>query len=135
MKSKELDPRYFLGVEEKTYSFGRMPTATWQPAIDVCETKSAITVRAEVPGVVAEDLSVRIKGATLILDGIKRRPSFDGKPPCYIRLERAYGEFRQEIAIDWPLDAERATASLQGGILTIELPKLEKVVEVPIVKK
>jgi len=136
MRSKDVDPRRFITVEEKRIGFAWVVTTqAWQPAIDVCGSRATIIVRAEMPGVAPEDLSVRVKGATLVLSGTKRRPPAGENLLCYMRLERVYGEFSQEIVIDWPLDAERASASLRDGILTVELPKLEKVVEVPITKK
>lgn len=122
-------------VEERSHSLGKFAANTWQPAIDICESKSSIMIRVEVPGTAVQDLSVRLKGDRLILGGIKRRPHYDEKPLCYIRLERAYGEFSQDIEINWPIDIDRANATVQDGILTIQLPKLEKVVDVPIVKK
>jgi HSP20 family protein len=124
----------FLMGEEKGL-FCPLGPGVWQPNVDLCETKNLITLRAEVPGVKLEDLSVRIKGNLLTVSGIKRQPQIDEKPFCYICLERVYGEFTREIEIQYPVDGNNAQAWLQDGILTIELPKLERVIEVPILKK
>lgn len=136
MKQKSTDvylSSNFVISEER--GLGRLTPGVWSPEVDLCETKNAITVRVEVPGVGLDDLSVKIRGSSLLLSGIKREPQVDEKPLCYICLERVYGEFSREIQILCPIDAEKAKAFLHDGVLTIELPKTDKIINVPITKK
>ncbi len=123
----------FMISEEK--GFGRLAPGVWTPEVDLCETKNSITVRVEVPGVSIDDLSIKLRGGHLLISGIKREPQIDEKPLCYICLERVYGEFNREIQILWPIDAENAKALLNDGVLTIDLPKIDKIIEVPITKR
>ncbi|HYK88246.1 MAG TPA: Hsp20/alpha crystallin family protein, partial [Acidobacteriota bacterium] len=58
---------------------------------------------------------------------------------CYYCLERRYGRFDRSIPIHWVVDARAARASLERGVLTVKLPKLEdrrgQLVKIPITGK
>ncbi len=112
---------------------------TWSPSIDLCETSEAYMVRVELPGVDLKDISLTIQDGVLKVSGIKREPVVSQKLLCYYCLERRYGRFHREISLDAVVDAQRSAAFLQGGILSVELPKLPerrgKVIHVPIVRK
>ena len=74
----------------------------------------------------------------LQLQGIKREPDKNRKLRCYYCLERRYGKFDRRINIDWIVNPREIRASLNKGILTVELPKVRDrrgtVVEIPIKK-
>ncbi len=112
---------------------------TWSPSIDLCETSEAYTVRVELPGVDLKDISLTIQEGVLRVSGIKREPVVSQKMLCYYCVERRYGKFHREINLSGVVDAQRAAASLQGGILSVDVPKLPerrgKVIVVPIVRK
>ncbi len=116
----------------------KLALGTWSPSIDLCETCEAYTVRVELPGVDLKDISLTIQEGVLRISGVKREPDISQKLLCYYCLERRYGRFHREISLGAVVDAQRAAASLQGGILSIELPKLAerrgKVIHVPIVR-
>ncbi|NWG12586.1 MAG: Hsp20/alpha crystallin family protein, partial [Acidobacteria bacterium] len=106
---------------------------------DLCETSEAYTVRVELPGVDLEDISLTIQEGVLKVSGIKREPAVSQKLLCYYCLERRYGRFHREVNLGTVIDAHRAEAFLQGGILSVVLPKLSerrgKIIHVPIVRK
>jgi len=111
----------------------------WSPSVDLCETSEAYTVRVELPGVDLADISLAFQDGALRISGIKREPVTSHKLLCYYCLERRYGRFHREINLESVVDAHRATATLDNGILTVELPRLAErrgeVIEVPIVRK
>lgn len=110
---------------------------TWSPHMDICESKSSVTVRVELPGVDLSDVRVTIQDGNLRVRGNKRESSTAPKLLCYYCVERRYGRFDRKIAIDLAVDARRARASLDKGILTIEIPKLQdrgQLFEIPITK-
>jgi HSP20 family protein len=110
---------------------------TWTPHVDICESKSSVTVRVEVPGVDISEVRVTIQDGNLRVQGNKRESATSPKLLCYYCVERRYGRFDRQIAIDLPVDARRASASLEKGILTIDIPKLQdrgQLFEIPIKK-
>jgi HSP20 family protein len=111
---------------------------SWIPHVDLCQTEDRVLVRAELPGVVMTDIRLTFQQDTLRLQGIKRETDKKRKLRCYYCLERRYGKFDRCINIDWIVNPRLIHASLNKGILTIELPKLRDrrgtVVEIPIKK-
>ena len=69
---------------------------SWIPFVDISEGKSIIVVRAELPGVKEEDISIVVYSTKVELRGIKREQNFPYKVK-YIRLEREMGFFRRII--------------------------------------
>lgn len=112
---------------------------TWLPNVDLCETNELYTIRVELPGVDLEDISLTIQDAVVRVSGVKREPNISQKLLCYYCLERRYGKFLREINLERVVDARRATAQLDSGVLIVELPKLVdrrgRVLEIPIVRK
>jgi len=112
---------------------------TWLPNVDLCETSELYTVRVELPGVDLEDISLTVQDAVVRVSGVKREPIVSQKLLCYYCLERRYGKFLREINLESVVDARRATAQLDNGVLIVELPKLVdrrgRVLEIPIVRK
>ena len=107
------------------FEFQEQPghAATWTPSVDVCERPDAVVIFVEMPGVDRSDMQVAWTEGVLIISGLKRqRPSSRGVA-TYHCVERAYGNFRREIAIKIPVDHANAKAELKDGLLRIHLPK------------
>ncbi|HEX9105348.1 MAG TPA: Hsp20/alpha crystallin family protein [Polyangia bacterium] len=92
------------------------------PATDVYSTDEAVFVAVELPGVVADDVTVEIEGGELAVRG--RRHFAGGESAAYHRLERSYGEFRCAIALPDDADAAKRRVRLAGGVLTVEIPRI-----------
>lgn len=101
-----------------------LAVGSWTPHVDICETRSRILVHVELPGVDSSDLSVSFQGEDLRIQGIKREPVRSQKLLCYHCLERRYGKIDRTIHIGWVVNPKIARASMENGILTITLPKL-----------
>jgi len=97
--------------------------ATWSPTIDVCERPSEFVVFVEMPGVDRSDVQLVWADGVLIISGLKRQQPPDHGVATYLCVERAYGQFRREIAVKVPIDPKNAKAELMDGLLTIHLPK------------
>src|SRR5512136_1520214 len=112
---------------------------TWLPNVDLCETNELYTIRVELPGVDLEDISLTIQDSVVRVSGVKREPNISQKLLCYYCLERRYGKFLREISLESVVDARRATAQLDNGVLIVEIPKLierrGEVLEIPVVRK
>jgi HSP20 family protein len=100
-------------------------TASWTPAVDVFEDKDSVKIVAELPGVKPEDVKLSIENNVLTLRGEKKQVA-EEKTERVHRYERAYGFFERSFALPNTVDAERAEARYDTGLLTIQLPKVER---------
>jgi HSP20 family protein len=104
-----------------------------EPAIEVADTKDAVVVKAQVPGVSKENIQVSVTENTLMLKGeVKQEETKDDKN--YHRREFHYGAFTRTIALPTTVQADKATAQLKDGVLEVTIPKREetKAKDIPI---
>ncbi len=131
--SGQLSPLSTLRTEmERLFdSFMRSPRAVldwpfgqraWEPTVDVAENEQELTVRAEVPGIKPEELTVTVSGNQLVLAGEKKEESED-KGKGYHRVESRYGSFRRSIPLPEVVDQNQVEAEYANGVLTIHLKK------------
>lgn len=92
----------------------------WAPAADAFEGPREYVFRVEIPGVSLSDVKLEVEGARLRLSGT--RPEVN-PASRFLRMERVYGDFDREFEIPHDIDADRISASLASGILTIRAPK------------
>ncbi len=92
------------------------------PAVDVVEEKDALLLKAEIPGVRAEEVDVSVHGNVLTLKG-ERKLSNDEKREGFRRIERSYGSFSRSFTLPDTIELEKVGAELRDGILTVRLPK------------
>jgi HSP20 family protein len=98
----------------------------FRPNVDCFHTDEphALTVVVELPGVDAQSVRVNAGERVLIVAGERRRPQVPGR--VYQQMEIEYGPFERQIRLAENVDPERATARLEHGVLTIELPVVSK---------
>lgn len=92
------------------------------PCIDVTEDDKAVRVEAELPGMSDKDIELSLSRDALTITGEKR----DGKEERtgnYFHTERSFGSFMRTIPLPVEIDAEKAQARFEKGILKITLPK------------
>lgn len=107
--------------------FGAFPFAAsggsaWAPALDVVESESELTVRAELPGLQPEDIQIEVSGEMLVLSGEKRQQAEESRENWY-RAERRFGSFRRAIPLPSAVDADKVTAEYDKGVLVVHLPR------------
>ena len=95
------------------------------PVVDISESKKEITVKAEIPGIEADDLDVSLDGRTLIIKGEKKHEKED-KDENYHRMERSYGYFRRTVPLPADVDPSKVEASYKKGVLKIILKKTKE---------
>ncbi|MCZ2111971.1 MAG: Hsp20/alpha crystallin family protein [Dehalococcoidia bacterium] len=99
------------------------PLTEWSPRCDVTEKDGEILVHAELPGVEAKDMEVKVQNRVLTIRGEKRvERTEDEKERHY--SERFFGSFERSLTIPENVDEERIEASLKDGVLEVHLPKL-----------
>jgi len=94
------------------------------PEVNIFETKDGFVLEAEMPGVNKDGLEVTLEGNTLTLVG-HRNDEFPGSELVYRESKPAH--FRRVFELDPALDAGKISAKMDQGILTLILPKAEKV--------
>ncbi len=94
--------------------------------LDVLDAGPDVVVRANLPGTKAEDLSITYLDHTLTIKGEVKEDA-ELKGASYLRRERRASTFARSINLPVALDMEHAEAKLEDGILTLRLPKSEKI--------
>jgi HSP20 family protein len=97
---------------------------TWTPPVDIYETDDALILKAELPGVSKDDVSIEIHQNTLVLRG-QRQHEAEVKEDHYHRVERAYGTFQRSFMLPTLVDQEHVHATYHDGVLELRLPKSE----------
>jgi HSP20 family protein len=94
----------------------------WSPPVDVEETDEAWIVEADLPGAQQDDVNVEVRGSELIVTGeIKERE----RRGILRRRTRRTGRFEYRVTLPGEADADNVDARLEGGVLTIRVPKSE----------
>ena len=95
------------------------------PAINLTEDKDTFYIRAELPGVKAGDLDIQATGQNLSISG-ERKIEAENEGVKYHRREREAGKFSRIIALPGDIDSDKVSAGIANGILTVTIPKAEK---------
>lgn len=105
---------------------GMLPSTGWDMAADVRESKDALEVDIEIPGMDPDAIDVTVENNVLNVSGEKttRREQEEGMD--YRLVERRHGRFARAFTLPRTVDADRISASYEHGVLHITLPKSEK---------
>lgn len=95
---------------------------SWMPALDVIDSETEITIKAEVPGMAAKDVNVSISGNVLTLSGEKEESKEEKGENFYVS-ERRFGSFRRAVELPEGVDADKITAEQTNGVLTVRIPR------------
>lgn len=96
----------------------------WRLPLDAYVTAEEIVVVANMPGVKPEAVEIMIEGDTLTIRGERPAPL---ENVDYVMQERPYGKFQRTLNINIPVDADKAEARYDNGLLTLVIPKAEAV--------
>src|SRR6266498_1190970 len=125
----------FREVEKAFADFSQRPHArvsadTPSPKIDLAESKDAIDMTAELPGVDEKDLDVTLANGMLTIRGEKKteRDEQDKDKNWYV-VERSYGSFSRTIPLPFDPDLAKVEAKFDKGVLHIRLPKPAEVAQ------
>lgn len=95
-----------------------------QLAIDVYQTDTEVVIQAPIAGVKPEDLEVSISDEMVNIKG-ERKAKTEIKKENHLCQECYWGPFARSYLLPVAVDANKASATLKDGILTITIPKLE----------
>ena len=98
---------------------------SWAPAVDIYEKDGNIVLTAELPGVDAKDVDVRVENNVLTLRG-ERKFSDEVNRESYHRVERSYGSFTRSFTLPNVVATDQIKADFKDGMLKLILPKREE---------
>lgn len=103
-------------------------TKATAPAINVKETENEYTVEVAAPGMKKEDFNVNIDkdGNLHIHMEAHNEKKEEDKKSHYLRREFAYSKFEQTLLLPDDVEKEAIAARVNDGVLTVTLPKMQK---------
>ena len=97
----------------------------WSPAMDLVEGEDHYLLRADLPGMGEEDVSIEINENVLTVSG-ERRDEQERQGQGWHRVERTFGHFSRSLSLPDGVDPDAVTASFDRGVLSIRVPKPEQ---------
>jgi HSP20 family protein len=94
----------------------------WNPAVEIAESADEFTVTAELPGLVAKDVSADFEDGVLTIKGEKSETKTEKEKKYYV-WERSYGSFERSFTFPTSVEQDKIKASFENGVLTVTLPK------------
>lgn len=95
-----------------------------RPLMDMYETRDEIVLEFDLPGFELADISVTIRGTTVVLDA--RRPCGPvAENSRFICLERSHGTFHHAVALPCSIDPTTLSAEYRRGVLRVICPKID----------
>lgn len=97
-------------------------TTTYTPRVDIAEVGDELLLFADMPGVEQRNLDLQFENGQLIIEGRVEPRHADEK---VLYAEYGIGDFYRAFSITEEIDAEKISAELKNGVLTVHLPKTE----------
>jgi len=94
--------------------------------VDVLDAGDNVVIEASLPGVKPEDIDISVTGQTVTLKG-ESKQEHEHKAENFVRHERTHGAFIRQITLPTEVDANKAEAAYENGLLCLTLPKAESV--------
>jgi len=113
----------FLGSDQGYFAQGK----NFAPESNIVETEAAFAVSVELPGIEPDEVKVEVHEGELVISGEKKSETKE-ESKTFHRVERRYGEFRRVFSLPSAVDREKIDARYDHGVLTVTLPKSEKVI-------
>src|SRR5215216_4584500 len=117
--SREVDRLFdaFFGEREQ----GRR----WVPPVDLVEAEDHFVLKADLPGLSEEDVSVEVQDGTLSISG-ERSAEHESHERGWYRIERSFGSFNRSLTLPDGVDPDAISAKFDRGVLEVRIPKPEE---------
>ena len=127
MTLREAMDHLFNDAFTRPFSTMRDGGANWSaPAIDMYQTENDVVVKAAVPGFKADEVQINVTEDVLTIKGELKQEEEKKEKSWQIR-EHRWDSFERSISLPTAVTADQARADFENGILTITLPKSERV--------
>jgi HSP20 family protein len=97
----------------------------WVPAMDLVEADDHFVLKADLPGLVEDDVAIEVQDGVLTISG-SREAEDERKEQGWYRLERSHGSFSRSLTLPDGVDPDKVEAKFDRGVLEIRIPKPEE---------
>ncbi len=111
-------------TEQRPSTASRPAREYVSPEVNIFETKDGYLLEAEMPGVNKDGLEIMLEGNEITIVGHRPNEVATGEP---VFRERALADYRRVFELDPAIDTGKITAKMDQGVLTLTLPKSERV--------
>ena len=119
-ESKQLQPHEKKELESKSELTQTRPV--FVPAVDIYETKDALVLLADMPGVSNDGVEIHLEDNELTIRG-KAKEEKKGVTPLY--TEYRSGDYYRKFTLSNIIDQDKIEAIIKDGVLKVVLPKAE----------
>lgn len=97
----------------------------WAPAMDLVEADDHFLLKADLPGLSDEDVSIEVQDNVLTISG-ERKQEHEQRERGWYRLERSFGRFSRSLTLPEGVNADGISAAFDKGVLEVRIPKPEE---------
>lgn len=97
----------------------------WMPAMDLVDAEDSLVLRADLPGLDHEDVSIEVKNGVLTVAG-ERKAEHADRGEGFYRVERSFGGFARSLTLPEGVDEGQISADFDRGVLEVRIPKPEE---------
>ena len=97
----------------------------WVPAMDLVEADDEFVLKADLPGLTEDDVSIEVRDNALTISG-ERKSESEQKGRGWYRVEREFGRFSRSLTLPEGVNADSIGASFENGVLEVRIPKPEQ---------
>ena len=97
----------------------------WAPSVNISETDKAYLIRADLPDVKKEDVSVKCEDRTLTLQGERKQHKAEDNERFH-RVESSYGRFMRSFVLPEDADEAGIEATFKDGALSVRVPRSQQ---------
>jgi HSP20 family protein len=118
--SREVDRLFdaFLGQADRE---GRR----WVPPVDLVEAEDHFVLKADLPGLTQDDVSIEVQDGTLSISG-ERKAEHEQRERGWYRIERSFGSFSRSLTLPEGVNPDGIKAEFRDGVLEVRIPKPEE---------
>jgi HSP20 family protein len=98
-----------------------LAVADWSPEIDISQDDQEYLLKADLPEMKKEDVSVTVEDGILCVSGERKIEKEDQKRKFH-RIERSHGNFRRSFTLPEDANGSKVTADFRDGVLKVHLP-------------
>ncbi|MFW6143952.1 MAG: Hsp20/alpha crystallin family protein, partial [Candidatus Natronoplasma sp.] len=114
----------FLGRPREGRRFSTSMPALRSPVTDLSDLGDKYRVEAEIPGIDKDDIEIELRDDSLVIEAEKEEET-EEEGEDYLRRERGFKSFYRKLPLPEEVNPEEVAASLENGILSIDMPKKE----------
>ena len=101
---------------------GEGESRRWVPPMDLWESGDHYVLKADLPGVAEDDVSIEVQDGTLTIAG-QRGAEERGEIEGWYRYERSFGSFTRSLSLPDGIDPDGIAAEFDRGVLEVRIPK------------